>query len=403
MVGIIVMLLAVSQRPDTADDFRSFYRGGALMAANENVYSHPFAFPDKNADVKFLPFIRLPGYAAILAPLSALPYRVARGVWMALLAVAILICVWLFPVGRERFALALSLSFPLAYSLVLGQDICLILLIALASVRLFSQEREFLAGLAASLIAIKISYLPAVGLIFLAKSRRGTVGISVGVFVQIVLSFVLAGPRWPMDYLAILRNPALDPEPRRMPNIRAVMASVSLPMAIAVIASIAVLAALWFVSKRVSFTDSMIAALPATLIVLPHCYVYDAVLLTPLLVVVVSPNSWQGIAALIGLSPLPYLLLLSDSPLALFAGSLSIVLITLAGMYQLYRMRNEAGYLAGKPKFAGTGNEPNKGLVPWISALRWFCPPRTGSSRGQRFAFVIERSTDWLRSLIQWN
>ena len=166
--------VAAWQRPDSADDFRAFYRGATLMAAHERVYSHPFAFPDKHEDRQFLPFIRIPSYAAALLPFTALPYKAARNAWIALSILACFGCVWLVPSRRDRLSLALAFSFPLAYSFVLGQDIVLVLLIALAAARIYLSQREFAAGLTASLLATKVSYLPAVALVFLAKSRRGS-------------------------------------------------------------------------------------------------------------------------------------------------------------------------------------------------------------------------------------
>jgi hypothetical protein len=345
VAGIAFMLFAVSQRPDSVDDFRAFYRGGVLMAAHESVYSHPFAFPDKQADASFLPFIRIPSYAAALRPFAALRYPVARGSWLALSVLAFIGCVWLFPGNRDHFLLALSFSFPLAYTFVLGQDIGFILLIALLAIRLFSKEYEFAAGLAASLMAIKVSYLPAVGVVFVAKSRKGTLGLAAGVAVQLALSFALSGSAWPADFLTILRNPLLDTEPRRMPNLRAIAAGLALPDAMVAIACLACVVCLWFLCRRLDFADAVTVALPMVLIILPHCYIYDAVVLIPLLVSVVSMESWDGILPVIGLTPLPYLLLMSETPISVLAGSTSIVVITLAGVARLYKMRTEQPFL----------------------------------------------------------
>ena len=330
------MALAIRERPESADDFRSFYRAAHLVQSHENVFSHPSFYPDKQADGVFLPYIRIPSYAAALQPLASLPYTTARGLWLIATAIAMLASVWLFPGRRNRLAIALSFSFPLAYTFVLGQDIAFVLLIALAAAYLFSKQREFLAGLVASLVANKLSYLPAVGLVFLAKSRRATFGLALGVALQLAVSFALEGLNWPFDYLELLRHPVFDIEPRRMLNIRAITTSLGMPGAIYLIAGILLYALLWLAARRMTLPNAILIALPIGLIASPHCYVYDAVVLIPLMVTVASSTSWSGTVAMLALTPLPYLALMTEHASFLLAGSSLVVLSTLCAAFSLY-------------------------------------------------------------------
>jgi hypothetical protein len=139
-LGITLMALAVRERPDSADDFRSFHRAAHLVRSHQNVSSHPSFYPDKQADGVFLPYIRIPSYAATLQPLASLPYNTARSNWLIATALALLGCIWLFQGRRDRLAIALAFSFPLAYTFVLGQDIAFVRLIALAAAYLFSNS-----------------------------------------------------------------------------------------------------------------------------------------------------------------------------------------------------------------------------------------------------------------------
>jgi hypothetical protein len=344
------MASALWQRPDAADDFRLFYRAASLAAAHQSVFSHPSLAPDKNADGEFLPFARIPSYAEALRPIVLLPYAVARRTWIGVSILALAACVWLSP-GRRGLAIALAFSFPVAFALVLGQDIAFVLLIALAAARVYRSEREFAAGLVASLLAIKFTYLPAVGLVFLAKSRRGTWGLLAGTALQFVLSFAWEGREWPFRYLALLRHPLNDPEPRRMLSVRAVAAGLSLPAGAFIIASIALYLGFWFVCKRLNVADALTLALPVALIASPHCYIYDAVVLVPLLVRTASVDSRKGRLALIGLTPLPYLLVLAAAPPLVLAGSVTIVVSTLAAALRLYRL-HEAPVMAWSPALA---------------------------------------------------
>jgi len=343
VIGTALMVPAAWQRPDNTDDFRSFYRAARLMSAHRSVYAQPVEPPDGNGGGGFLPYLRIPSYAAVLRPLAALPYASARRLWIGAGILALLGCVWLFPGPRDGLAVALAFSFPVAYTFVLGQDIAFVVLIALLAARVAASGREFLAGLAASLLGIKVSYLPAVGLVFLAKSRRGTCGLIAGLAVQLAASLAAGGSGWPSEYLAILRNPLLDPEPRRMLNIRAVTTSLSLPGGVFVVGAITLFLWLWMASKRLSLADALLLALPLGLIAAPHCYVYDAVVLIPLFVTVAGLDSWEGTLALIGLTPLPYLLLMTEHPSLLLAGSLTIVVTTIAATARFWRIRATPG------------------------------------------------------------
>lgn len=338
--GAALIALGMWHRPPDADDFGPFYRAASLASAHASVYASPAWSPKNNADGRFLPYLRLPSYAEALRPLTALPYAHARFVWIAGLILAALGCVWLFPSARNRLAIALAFSFPLADALMVGQDISLVLLIVLAAARIYANGREFLAGLIASLLCIKITYLPAAGLVFLAKSRPGAAGFVAGTALQLAVSFAAGGLAWPSGYLAILRSPLLDPEPGRMPNIRAIAAVLSLPAAVYVIVAAALYLGFWFVARRLSVADSLAIALALGLIASPHSKVYDGVVLIPLFARVAALNSCQGAAAFFALTPVLYLMVLMGTPAIMLAGSSLIVALTLAATLRLYGLRD---------------------------------------------------------------
>jgi Glycosyltransferase family 87 len=340
-LGVALIATAVWQAPERDDDFRWFYRAATFASAHRSVYSNPPFFPGTdNNGLALVPYNRIPSYAHILRPLAALSFPSARRVWIGLACASFLAWIWLFPAdGRRGFAIAASYSFPVAFTLVLGQDIGFVVLFAMLAARAFTAGREFLAGLAASVIGIKITYLPAAGLVFMAKSRRGTLGFLTGIVIQLAVSFALEGGGWPAEYVSVFTAPAivLDPEPRRMPSIRAIAAGLSLPAGVWLIGAIALYLAFWWVCRRLSAADALIVALPIGLIASPHCYVYDAVVLIPLFVRCVSFDAWEGFLAYIGLSPVPYLLLLSQHASYLLTGSLMVVTATLAATICLYR------------------------------------------------------------------
>jgi hypothetical protein len=185
LLGLCLEGICITQRPDNSDDFRAFYRAAQLVGTGDGVYSHPSSLPDESQRTWFLPYVRIPSYAVLLKPLTIFPYRAARIVWLSILVFAFCMAVWLFPGSRDKLAIALAFSLPVTYSGVLGQDIALVLLIVLGASRLASARRDFVAGMIASLLAIKPTYLFPAGLVFLARSRRGTFGFAVGTAIQI--------------------------------------------------------------------------------------------------------------------------------------------------------------------------------------------------------------------------
>jgi hypothetical protein len=339
------MALALWFRPVEADDFAPFYRAAVLASSHSSVYANPSWSPEKEAEGRFLPYIRIPSYAEALRPLAKLPYAVARRVWITSLILAALGCVWLCQAERNRLAVALAYSFPLADALMIGQDICFVLLIVLAAARIYAGGRQFLAGLAASLLAVKITYLPAAGIVFLAQSRRGAWGLITGTAIQLAVSFAVGGVGWPAEYLALLRSPLLDPEPGRMLNIRAIAVLLSLPAAVYIIAGAALYAGFWFVCRRLSVADGLTLALALGVIASPHCKVYDGIVLIPLFVRVASLANWEGLLAYFGLTPSIYLMSLMGTARLTLGGSSLAVICTLAAALRMYRMREvpEAG------------------------------------------------------------
>jgi hypothetical protein len=338
-VGLALMVPAMFRLVGGDDDFRAFYRAANLARARESVFAHPSFSPVTHADERYLPYNRIPSYAASLERLASLPYPVARGIWTAACVLAFFGCGRLFPARRDQFAIALAFSFPAALALVLGTDIAFVLLIALAAARIYSAEREFLAGLAASLLAIKFTYLPAAGVVFLAKSRRGSLGLAMGVAIQMAASFAPQGIGWPWDYLAVLRKSMVAFDARRMPNIRAVVTSLSLPGGICWIGAILLFVWLWRACRRLSLPEALIVALPLGLIASPFCFIYDAVVLIPLLASVASLSSWDGLLAGFLLTPIPWLLLMTGGSVALPMAGALVVGSTVAAAVRFLRLR----------------------------------------------------------------
>jgi hypothetical protein len=93
----------------------------------------------------------------------------------------------------------------------------LLLWIALA-VRL-CKRRSWAGGIALSLCLAKFHLFLLLPVFLLSKGRRLLPGAIAGAAALIVLSFAVAGWHWPVDYLAILRNPVINPDRAHPPNL----------------------------------------------------------------------------------------------------------------------------------------------------------------------------------------
>ncbi len=321
LLGLALMMAALSFKPEQVDDFLPFYRASRLIG-------DPDLFAQSRLGQTSLMFLRTPFYAWLLRPLGALDYPAARAVWMGLMALALALSVVLWPGPRRRIAIAICWAPPILFAFAQGQDIALVMFVLALTARLWTGGREFAAGLAASLLALKLTFLFPVALVFLARSRRGFCGLALGVAAQFTISFALQGPAWIPEYLAALQSPALDRVPARMPSFRALMPPI--PFAGAVVL---VYAALWRIARRATLAQVLTVALPLGMIAMPHCYVYDVSVAVPLFATVFSPGTFSGILATVALCPIPYLLISQENPTGLGAGL--IVAAVLAGAFAL--------------------------------------------------------------------
>ncbi len=92
-------------------------------------------------------------------------------------------------------------------------------------------------------------------------------------------------------------------------------------------------------ARRLSFADAMTVAFPLGLIASAHGYVYDAVVLIPLFVAAASLRTWTGRLALFGLTPVPYVLILGDTPAGVFIGAACVIAAVVFATIGLYRAR----------------------------------------------------------------
>ncbi len=312
-------------------DFGEFYAAGKLLGTG-----HLYNWPSIRAlelqhSHRAVPFARIPAFALFFRPLSALPYSVARRIWLAIGFGALTGFVLLWPLPSRRWAIAaLCWSVPVAMCLSFGQDSVLLLLFVAAGVQLLIRKRDFWAGLVFSLCAFKPHFVVLLPFVLAARGKwKALIGGVVGGATLGLLSFTAEGTDWPIHLLKLMRIPEFEPATDRMPNLRGVLSLFGGSLGLELITAAAVLAGCWIISRRFPWPRCTALALAGGLVLSPHAYGYDALLLLPALLVAFDGTHplWTQAWALLVLTPVPYLLLLSDKELP---GHLAVTGFTLA-------------------------------------------------------------------------
>jgi hypothetical protein len=312
------------------DDFVVFYAAGKHVPEVGGAVYDPSAISALEADetgqdpgrVSVLPFYNPPSALLLFTPLGLLPLELAAAVWLiasALLALACLLALarrggW-SPDLALLPALGICASLPLYQTLVHGQMTFLLLAgfcLYGAGVIHAGRDRSTIAGLL--LLALKPVFLP-LPLLYLALRRQYAL---LAAFAAVELSLVvvaaiLFGTRLPLDYLSMsldalgwdevngistygmfgwtgLWRGVLGPEARE------------LQVALTALCSIATVAAFaWAFRRGDKPSLALCAMIPASLLISPHSYAQDLLLLVlPLLLQTEGRGSLARVALPLG-------------------------------------------------------------------------------------------------------
>ena len=297
------------------NDFMAFYTGG-LLAGTPHLYS---SSANRAVDEQLgygmpaVQYLRLPYYAALLKPLTRLPFHTAYLVFQSLCIAAAGLFLTL---GRRRcrplpwFAL---ISIPVLTGFANGQDVVIVLALSAAAVYLDQAERPGLAGLCLALCTLKFHlfiFTPIA--VLLHRKWRFAASAALGIAVELAASFVIAGWRWPLQYEEFLRNPELHPVPYVLPNISGLASNV-VPLEIALTLAVGALT-LVMCRRAKSFPAAFTLCIFAGVLTAGHSYIQDCALLLLIPLFIEPESSFVRQLSIVLLTPFPYFLLMAEGP-----------------------------------------------------------------------------------------
>lgn len=269
-----------------SNDFAAFYSGAHLLGSGElydveSLHANEDRFNGNHAATHG--YVRAPFHAAILWPLTRLPYLPAWWVFLGVMAASYVafIALWPQPKLEARLPFAL-MALPVFDSFVTGQDVALLLPVVAGAMLLFRRGSSVWAGALLSLGAMKPHLFVLIPLVLLARrdwtAIRGFLG---GGAVLTLVSFALEGWDWPLRMLETAFNPAFSPNPHLMPNFTGLFLGMEGAIWWQAGASIGVAAACWFVARRRPLEEAVAVALLGGVLIGQHSYLADCALWLP--------------------------------------------------------------------------------------------------------------------------
>jgi len=296
-------------------DFRAFYGAGWLLLHNPHqLFSLSIQETVQNAVVcpmyRGVPFYH-PAYEALLyAPLTLLSYRHAYIVFAVVNLLLLALCYRLAPLAADpRIAriprpLLFFLCFPAFMAIAEGQDSIVFLLLLCLLWRALASTRDRTAGILLAIglfklqIALALLFFLA---LFLPAPRRTRLLLSLAPSAAVValLCVLITGPRGIADWFHLVGSASIASHlnhhaqsviavyPKAMPTLNGLLfvcgarlLSPHLSLALDVLLSVIVFAAVVYLCRSArSLAVAFCAALAAALLLSPHLFLYDYVLL----------------------------------------------------------------------------------------------------------------------------
>lgn len=325
-----VWALFAERYPGTGWDFSQFYIAGSIpldelydRAAYEQFGEEELAPLGVNY---YPPYVRPAVFALPLKLLTALPYRSAERLFFAFQFALYLVTLWL---AFRRFDVpphllpAFALFKPALMGIITGQDPHTLALLVFCGFLLLERDHDIAAGLAWALCLYKFNLVIGLPLLLLLRARWKALGaFAAGGACLAVASMALAPPDQYLTMLDSVEDYAINFTPAQMIGLRGISYVTDIPWlypAAALIVAALSLATIRKATLQTAFTIAVLGSILCSY----HANWYDAAILAPCIVAMISEK--RGLdrtlpLALIGLLPLwSYLQWIAGALLLLWA------------------------------------------------------------------------------------
>lgn len=283
VLGIVACYRSVAL---VGDDFAEFYMGGKL-AASKLLYDyhavHELEQQYHTGDFT-LPFLRLPVEAWLFKPLALLPYTAARIVYLIIAIIASIVFVIRSPGNSLPDRALLGAWFlPISCCAVVGQDTIFFALLAVIAAHRLEAGDTLKGGLLIGLCLFKFHL--GIGLFVVLISKRWWTAVGGAALSSAALVGVSSALRqhWVSEFVAELSVPGAEGAIGRMMTVRGLASYIPLPTLTEIFISATLLVLTWIVCRWMPVRDSIALGLTIGVLVGRHAYLYDLVLLFPLL------------------------------------------------------------------------------------------------------------------------
>ena len=311
---------AVLNKAGWGVDFNQFYAASRL-AGTGHLYDWDVLRKIESQNGIEVPTGRVPVVLYGHKILGSLPYAVARSIWMAGSIAALMVFAAFWPGARRSLmTVALACSMPATLVLLYGQDVPFWLMFFAAGLLLMERKRPWSAGVVFALCICKFHLALGIPVMLAAQKRwRTLIAGSIAGLALIASCFLIEGTEWPLRYAKISQMPAFSPAPERMPNLYGIASWLPRTAAAEIVGAAAIVVLLWAACRgSTNLGLAGAAAAACGLLLGRHAYAGDCALLIPLAVLTIQRQgapSWLKVWAVLLLSPVPVLLLVSQKPL----------------------------------------------------------------------------------------
>jgi hypothetical protein len=307
-------------------DFLSFYISGRLITQGRaaELYDDNARNPEMLAIVPShvatdafvrrdvanvrLPYLYGPQFALIFAPISRLPFLIAAQIWVILNLILYAVCIYLIwsscPALTPHLGtiLLVAVAFPpLFHFFVRGQNSVLALAFLTVAFLALQARNDWLAGVALGFLIFKPQFLVAIPLVFLlSHAWRPLAGLVLSAAAQLAVTRIYFGQAVMQAYFATilhtsrwLNSAEVPLAPIQMHSLRSFwLLLIPWPQAAFALYILSCILILWIASaiwKSSSPLALRFSALTlAAVLINPHLFVYDLLVLAPVLLLLVD-------------------------------------------------------------------------------------------------------------------